>query len=112
MNQSNSAADRQLVINTTTGTFVIKPADIVRLEACSNYTYIHLKDKRTVFASKVLKYFEPMLLPFGFIRTHKTHLINRRFITFVSPSGKIRMEDNSVIEVSRRKRSNLRMALA
>jgi two-component system, LytTR family, response regulator len=90
------------MVATSEGTFFFQPEEIVRLEASSNYTYIHFTNRKKLFTAKVLKEFAILLEPMGFIRTHRTHLLNRNYISYVSPQGKIMMQDSSMAEVSRR----------
>jgi two-component system LytT family response regulator len=91
-----------LKIATSEGTHFIHPEEIVRLEACSNYTYIHFTNRTKLLASKVLKEFAASLEPIGFIRTHKTHLLNRNQISSIRRDGSVIMRDNSMVGISRR----------
>jgi two-component system LytT family response regulator len=59
----------------------------------------------------VLKEFEEMLEPFGFVRTHRTHLINRQHILCVTKDNNIIMKDSSVAEISRRMKSGVMRTL-
>ncbi|HWR33323.1 MAG TPA: LytTR family DNA-binding domain-containing protein, partial [Chitinophagaceae bacterium] len=63
------------------GVHFFKTDDILRLEADGSYCAIHLQHKKPFLASKTLKYFEEMLDESVCIRTHKSHLVNRRHIT-------------------------------
>jgi two-component system LytT family response regulator len=57
--------------------------------------------------AKVLGEYEEQLSNAGFVRTHRSHLVNRQYITFIDGQGNIVMEDNSRIEISRRKRKEV-----
>jgi two-component system LytT family response regulator len=83
----------------------------VRLEASSNYTLIYLSNKKKMLTAKVLKEFAEMLEPFGFVRTHRTHLVNRRYIKCITSSGNIIMKDASVAAVSRRMKGRVMRVL-
>jgi two-component system LytT family response regulator len=89
---------------TARGLYFLNTEEIVRLEASSNYTSIYFTNKTKLVSAKVLKEFAAMLEPFGFVRTHRTHLINRLHINCISPNGNIIMKDASVAEISRRMR--------
>ncbi|TFG73827.1 MAG: response regulator transcription factor [Flavobacteriales bacterium] len=54
---------------------VLEVKDILYCKADDNYTEVYLEDKRIV-VSKTLKYFEEALSPFGFVRIHKSYLVN------------------------------------
>lgn len=92
---------------TSTGCYFFNPEEIVRLEASSNYTRIYFTNKTKLLSAKVLKEFVQMLVPFGFVRTHRRHLINRTHIRCIAPNGNIIMKDASVAEISRRMKSGV-----
>lgn len=101
----------RLAVSTQQGTYFFSPAEIVRLEASSSYSILYLTNGRKIVASKVLKEFAEILEPYGFLRIHRTHLINREHITAVHPGGMIRMKDESVATVSRRMKRGIRCML-
>jgi two-component system LytT family response regulator len=94
----------RIALATGKGTRFFLPGDIVRLEASSNYTNIYFTNNTQLLTAKVLKEFARMLAPFGFIRTHRSHLVNRQHILFVDINGNIVMQDQSRAEISRRKK--------
>lgn len=96
---------------TAAGLYFLNPEEIVRLEASSNYTNIYFTNKTKLVSAKVLKKFAMMLKPFGFVRTHRTHLINRRHIVCITPAGNIIMIDASVAEISRRMKGTVMKTL-
>ena len=105
------AKDYKLALATNAGTFFFSPEQIIRMESCSNYTNIFFTDRRPILASKILKEFEEALVPFGFLRTHRSHLVNRRYITHIAGDGCIIMEDMSKAEISRRKKVEIKRLL-
>jgi len=99
-----SPANYKLPVATYKGTHFFNLDDIIRLESSSNYTAIFTVHNKKILASKVLKEFAALLVPLGFVRTHRSHLINKRHIKSIEPSGLIIMNDASVAEISRRKK--------
>jgi len=93
------------------GIHSFQPDQIIRLEADSNYTFIHVRDHKPILMAKVLSAYESMLSPFGFIRTHRSHLVNSMYICTVDDDGHIIMADNSIAGLSRRKRKTLSGAM-
>lgn len=89
----------------STKCFII--SDIVRLEARSNYTYIHFISHPPLLMAKVLWQFEEMLLPHKFIRTHRRHLINPGFVMYVDKNGNILLNDQTRIPFSRRRKKEV-----
>lgn len=75
--------------------------DIIRLEAVRNYTRFVLKDGRKLLTSKTISFYEALLFE-NFVRVHKSHLLNRLYITEKSKTH-ILMSDGTEVEVSRRK---------
>jgi two-component system LytT family response regulator len=84
--------------------FYAQPAEIIRMEARSNYTYVYFTNHRPVLMAKVLRMYDDLLRPYGFIRTHRSHLVNAEFVDGVDRKGLIRMKDASCAEISRRKK--------
>jgi two-component system, LytTR family, response regulator len=101
----------RIPLHTLGGVYFVKPEDIVRLEASSNYTNIFFTNKTRILTSRVLKEFALLLEPMGFIRTHRSHLVNRQHILFVDSHGNITMQDLSKAEISRRKKMSIMKAL-
>ncbi|HEV7782511.1 MAG TPA: LytTR family DNA-binding domain-containing protein [Chitinophagaceae bacterium] len=99
-------------LSVTEGVFDVSPSDIIRLKACSNYTCIYFTNRRPMLISKVLKEFQRVLDGYGFIRIHRTHLINRRYINCIGTDGKIVMSDQSVAGVSKRMKQQVMKQLA
>jgi two-component system LytT family response regulator len=100
---------KKLVLPTTTGFEVIAIHDIVRLSGSSNYTEIFLNDGKKKVVSRVLKYFEEMLKDHGFMRVHKSHIINIEQIKSYHKGrgGMVVMSDKSEVEVSPLKKQEL-----
>lgn len=78
--------------------------DIIRLQADRNYTRLFFRKGSSFLSSKTLLEYEKMLRESGFIRVHKSHLINTMHIAGYEKQGIVKMKDDSQIEVSRRKR--------
>lgn len=85
---------------------------IIRLQGEGNYTNIFIKNRKPVLASKTLKYYEEMLTEFGFIRTHKSHLVNPKFIAkLMADHDLVELLDGSRVEISRRKKEEVLLQL-
>ena len=108
--QSNPE-DLRLTIATTEGRHFLNPQQIIRCEADGNYTHFFLLDGKRIVASRSLGHFIDLLEGLAFIRCHKTHLVNARFVTKYSEEG-LTMTDDSVVEVSRRRRTEVKQQLS
>ena len=113
----NPAAGQQfLLLPTNRGIEFVDTSTVIRIEAISNYSKIYFNNGKTLVLAKVLRWFEERLsLPAvagqthagasgDFIRVHRTHLINKRFIECYR-WGKIRLSDGGSIDVAKRKKS-------
>ena len=83
---------------------MVEPHDIIRFEARSNYTYVYFKDQPPLLMAKVLRIYDELLRPHGFIRTHRSHLINTDYVNDFDRKGIIHMKDSSHAEIARSKR--------
>jgi len=92
---------RQVILPTLEGFEVIKMEDILRLQGNGNFTDIYLKDKKKKMVCRFLKYFNE-ILPFPFIRVHKSHIINFHYVKSYhkNSGGYVVLEDNTEIEIS------------
>lgn len=82
----------------------VQPAQIIRLEGQSNYTWVYFTDHAPILMAKVLHLYDDILRPHGFIRTHRSHLINATYIMNVDNKCTVQMSDDSRIEISRSKK--------
>lgn len=64
---------------------LIDIAQTQRIEAAGNFSLVYTEEER-IFASEALKDLERRLTPFGFVRIHKSHLVNMRFIRSIFAS--------------------------
>jgi two-component system, LytTR family, response regulator len=88
--------------------FMAQPADIIRMEAMSNYTRVYFTDQPPLLTAKVLRLYDEILRPYGFIRTHRSHLVNAQYVLEFDRNRFLQMTDCSKAEVSRRKKSEVR----
>jgi len=103
---NNPNAFKKMSVSALDGIYFINIADIIRLEADDNYTHIFMKGGERMTASKTIKSYEELLIPFNFYRVHKRHIINLNYMRkFVKGDGGYLIMDDSIkIEVSRRRR--------
>lgn len=110
--QKKDIKDFRLAVPSSEGVFFFTLDEIMRLEADKNYTSIYLVGKRPFVSSKTLKHFDEMLGDFNFIRTHKSHLVNSRFIKQVAHNNQfVLLSDGTQVEVSRRKKDEVQQQL-
>ena len=107
--RQSSDSSKKIVVPTSDGMHVIKVAKIIRLESSSNYTVFHIKDEKSLLASRTLKEFDTILHDYNFQRIHKSHLINMNYIKryVQTDGGYIILEDGAQIPVANRKKDQL-----
>jgi two-component system LytT family response regulator len=110
-NLEASREDFRIAITTLKGTFYYAIKNIIRLEGEGNYTRIFFEKDKPLLASRTLKDFEEILSAYDFIRIHRSHLVNKRFVTSVQYDGFVEMKDGSRVEISRRRKEAVMMQL-
>jgi two-component system LytT family response regulator len=86
----------------------IDARQIVRVQSSSNYSKIFFNSGKTLVVAKVLRWFEDRLAADGFMRVHRTHLINTGYILQYYPDGegsKLELTNGDTISISKRKKS-------
>ncbi|HZV70594.1 MAG TPA: LytTR family DNA-binding domain-containing protein [Saprospiraceae bacterium] len=99
--------DFKLALATTAGTYFYQPEEIIRLEAESNYTRFFFTHQKPLLTSRTLREYEEILTDYGFIRTHKSHLINKKHVVRITREGALAMVDKSIVEISRRRKDEV-----
>ncbi len=96
----------KIALKTAERILVVEIKDIIRCESDSSYTTVFLTKNRKVVVSKPLKEYDEMLSDCGFIRPHKSHLINVNYIQSYEKSGGgyLVLKDRTNIPVSLRKK--------
>jgi two-component system, LytTR family, response regulator len=105
--------EQQLKLTLTTGdrTYFVSPAELSHCTADDNYTELHTSDGRRFISARTLKDYEDMLAPIGFLRVHRSTLVNKSLITHLD-DGHVVLKNNLRVEISRRKKEDVLKALA
>lgn len=96
----------KITLSNTNGYEIIEISNIIYLIGEDNYSTFYLKNHTKKVISKTLKNYEEILEPHGFMRVHKSSLINLKHIKEVKLLEVI-MSNDQVISVSRRRSSQL-----
>lgn len=99
----------KIVLRTADSIHVIHPEDIIRLQADGAYTTFYIQNRKQIVVSKNLKEYESMLESNGFIRTHQSHLVNKKFIVCFQKAdgGSLSLSDASQVPVATRFREKV-----
>ncbi len=100
--------NKKIVLNTADNIYVVNVEDIIRCVSEGNYTVFYVKNRNPIMMSKILKEYEQLLSDYGFIRIHRSHLVNINHIErFVKDDSMLIMSDRSEVPVSSRKKDIL-----
>lgn len=88
--------------------------EIVRCQADNTYTFFFLRDGEKILISKALKEYSDLLKPYGFIRTHQSHLVNPKFVKswLKEDGGTLLLTTLEKIPVSKPNRDYVKKALS
>lgn len=91
----------------------VSVSDIIRCEAENTYTYFFLQNGERILVCNHLKEYALLLKPYGFIRTHQTHLVNPEFVKswIKEDGGGLLLEDGAKIPVSKPNKVFVKSAL-
>lgn len=99
--------EKQIVIKDIDKTYFIKMNDILYCEAEGSYTKFYLANSEPVFVSRNLRYYQELLEPAGFFRTHHSCLVNPGKIKIYdrkTDCGTLILEGGHTVPVSQRKK--------
>ena len=91
------------------GFAIVKVEDIVRCEGKRNYTRIIFKEASEKIVSRTLLEFEHLLAPLGFVRIHRSHLVNILNVVryLKSDGGMVELKTGELLKVSPKHKENL-----
>ena len=105
----NSPQKIKLCIPSLRGFQVVEINEIIYCEASSNYTNFHFTKRPTICASKPIHEYEELLTDSGFVRVHKSFVVNLEHVKeyIRGEGGSVILSNNYEVEVSRRKKDML-----
>lgn len=100
---------KKIVLPVLDGFEVENVSDIIRCEANDNFTNFYLVGGEKKVICRTLKFYDDILSDSGFIRVHRSHLINTQYIKSYKKGkgGIVVMSDNSHVDVSSSKKQDL-----
>jgi len=110
LQQQQHKEEHRIALPTTKETRFIKPSQVVRCESSNNYTTFYLSDGEKILVSKPIYEFEELLQDYGFIRSHQSHLVNKKYIRswVKEDGGYLLLEDKTQVPVSKQKRDMIK----
>ncbi|WP_428662210.1 LytR/AlgR family response regulator transcription factor [Runella sp.] len=85
----------------------IDPQNIIYLSAQGNYTLFHLKDGEQIITSLSLSVYVPLLEKHGFMRIHKSYLLNLHYLKQcrIHHYFSLTLPTGQILEIARRRRA-------
>lgn len=104
---SSKLSDYQLALRDAHGVKLVSPSSIIHCEAMNNYTKFYLADKSTLVTAKTIKEYEEILKDHHFIRIHKSHLVNGKFIKAITADYFVLLENGTQLELARKRKEDV-----
>lgn len=91
----------------------VKVNEILRCEASDNYTLFFLENGEKILVSRTLKEYAELLKPYGFQRTHQSHLVNMHYVKSLlkEDGGTLLLQNDTKIPISRQHLEAVKTAL-
>ena len=91
------------------GLILVSFEEIIKCQADRAYCTFHLANGKSVLVSKPMKEFEKLLLSHGFIKVHKSTIVNINYAKkyLRGKGGQLVMSDSSIVYVSARRKEKL-----
>ncbi|TAG50981.1 MAG: LytTR family transcriptional regulator [Cytophagales bacterium] len=98
-----------LIINHRTSKKILV-SDVVLLEGNVNYTTFYLKNGKTKMVAHSIKFFEPYLETHGFLRVHRSYMVNPIHVKrYAKEVDCLMMTNGLMANVSRRRKKGNNM---
>ncbi len=104
-----SRQHNKISIPTSESINLVAVNQIALVMGVDNYSMFHFVDGTKLLSSKTLKHYEHQLIPFGFIRPHKSYLINAVYVdkVLVRDGGYLLMRTSELVPISRDKKPDI-----
>ena len=98
-----------IVLPTSKGTIIIPAQQIIRIQSISNYSKLFFSNGKTLVVAKVLRWFEGQTSLLSFVRIHRTHFVNMRYIQSYRGGkiGLLYLHNGEIFSVAKRKKAVL-----
>ncbi|HEV8271523.1 MAG TPA: LytTR family DNA-binding domain-containing protein [Chitinophagaceae bacterium] len=106
LHKTQTPQDMKLCVPSVKGFQVVELKDILYCEASGSYTNLLFDDKHTICSAKTIHEYEDLLSDAGFVRIHKSFLVNLRHVKeyIRGEGGAVLLSNDKEVEVSRRKK--------
>lgn len=111
--QNNNKSEHRIAITSLREIRFIEVQEIIRCESENTYTSFFMNSGEKILSTKPIIAYEELLVGYGFLRCHQSHLVNKKYVTrYLKKDGySLVMYDESIIPISRQKREWIKAAL-
>lgn len=101
--------NNKIPIHTSESINLVTINQIAHVVGIDNYSKFRFAAGGDLLSSRTLKFYEHILVPFGFVRAHKSHLVNLIFVDKVvtRDGGYLVLRSSEVIPISREKKQEI-----
>lgn len=105
--------NHRIAIASTGETRFVYVREIMHCESDNSYTFIYLENGEKLLSSQPMHHYESVLAPYGFIRTHQSHLVNKSFVkSIIKKDGQYaQLENGDIVPISRYKLDEVKKGL-
>jgi two-component system, LytTR family, response regulator len=106
---STDTKGQVLLVSELDGFSIVRSDEIIYCEAAKNYTIFHFIDGRKITASRSIGDFEVLLSELGFMRIHKSYIVNlSKIMRYIKGrGGEVAMVDKMILPVGRERKQEL-----
>ncbi|NIG55499.1 LytTR family DNA-binding domain-containing protein [Chitinophaga sp. Cy-1792] len=106
--------DFRIALPSLKETRFVNTGEIIRCESSNSYTHFFLSNGEKITVASSIQEYEGLLLPYGFLRPHQSHLVNRKYVrSLVKESGGyLLLQDGTQVPVSRAKKDEVKSRLS
>lgn len=102
--QQKDPKNFKLALSTLEGVFFFEPEEILYCEGENNYTRFTFIKHKPMLVSKTLGEYEDLLGEHGFLRIHKSYMVNAKYVSKVDREGSVMMNDGKQLVISKRRK--------
>lgn len=114
LDKKQADENEKIALPTQKEIFLVPVKNIVRCESSNNYTKFFLSNGASHLISRPLYEYDEMLAPYGFIRCHQSHLVNRKHVASIlnEDAGYLMMDGSGdKIPIAKQRKKEVRNAL-
>lgn len=111
---TRNKSEHRITLPVAEGYEFIQVDDIYYIKADGSYTHFFMNSGQKITCSKNLKFFEGILLDYGFFRIHNSTLINLKYIKRITKTagGQVIMQDGEELGISKSRKEGFLQILA